>query len=137
MLRETVRSARRAVVPAALTALTAVTAAACSANGQGGSITVTTGAGDESVEIVVDAHDVYFDPAEIVAPAGTLEIELVEHGSQPHTLVFDDVDGYKLSVTRRNKDDSGSLDIEPGTYTYYCDIPGHRGQGMHGTLTLT
>lgn len=134
MMRETVRRARRAVVPAVLTALTAV---ACSANGQGGSVTVTTAAGDESVQIVVDAHDVYFDPAEITAPAGTLEIELVERGSQPHTLVFDDVEGYKLSVTRGNKNDSGSLDLEPGTYTYYCDIPGHRGQGMVGTITLT
>lgn len=133
MMRETVRRTCRAAAPAALVALAA---AACGSNGEGGSVTVTTAPGDESVTIVVDAHDVYFDPEEITAPAGSLELELVERGAQPHTLVFEDVDDYKLSVTRGDRNDARSLDLEPGTYTYYCDIPGHRGQGMEGTITL-
>jgi mono/diheme cytochrome c family protein len=29
-----------------------------------------------------------------------------------------------------------SVDLKPGTYTYYCTLPGHRQAGMHGTLTV-
>lgn len=109
---------------------------ACGDNGQGGSVTVTTGSEGGPARSSVSTHDIYYDPATIAAPAGKIEIELVEHGSQTHTLMIDGIDGFKLSVTTSHRHDSASLDLEPGKYTYYCDIPGHRAQGMQGTLTL-
>jgi hypothetical protein len=29
-----------------------------------------------------------------------------------------------------------SLDLPPGTYTFYCSVPGHEAAGMKGTLTV-
>ena len=32
---------------------------------------------------------------------------------------------------------SATFEAKPGTYTYYCRIPGHVTLGMRGTLTVT
>jgi uncharacterized cupredoxin-like copper-binding protein len=29
-----------------------------------------------------------------------------------------------------------SLNLKPGTYKFYCSVPGHRQAGMEGTLTV-
>jgi uncharacterized cupredoxin-like copper-binding protein len=50
--------------------------------------------------------------------------------------VIDGVKDFKLEVGPSNKSDSATTDLAPGKYSFYCTIPGHRAQGMAGTITV-
>lgn len=88
--------------------------------------------------IAVEAEDsLKFDPEDITAPAGEITFDLVNGGSIAHTFVIEEhEDALKLTVAGSGDDDSGSIELEAGTYTFYCDVSGHRGGGMEGTLTV-
>lgn len=110
--------------------------AGCGGGGGGKKVTVTTASGGGPATVTVEARDVSYDITGITAPAGSLEVNLIEIGTLSHTLVVEGVQGFRLTVTLAAKNDSGTVDLAAGTYAYYCDIPGHRGQGMEGTLTI-
>ena len=113
-------------------AAVAVPLSACGGDDGGGGGDVPEGA------IEVDGTDTLtFDPDEITAPAGEITIALVNDGSIPHTLLVEDFeDELSLSIAGSGDVDSGSITLEAGEYTFYCDVAGHRGAGMEGTLTV-
>jgi plastocyanin len=117
----------------------AMVASACGGGSKGGSdsVTVTAPAGGGTPSVTIEAHDIFLKPNRIKAPAGKLKIEYTEEGSQQHTLVIQGVKDFKLEVSGGKKTESGTVDLQPGQYTYYCTIPGHRAQGMQGTLTVS
>jgi plastocyanin len=90
-----------------------------------------------------------------VVPEGALEIETTNVAFVPDTLR---ATGGEVTVAVRNRDlfwhtftvDALGVDVrapvgrlrtatfeaQPGTYSYYCRIPGHEALGMRGTLTV-
>ncbi|MGQ0823820.1 MAG: cupredoxin domain-containing protein [Actinomycetota bacterium] len=121
------RRTRRAVTACAC----ACALAACGGGGGGGrTVAVTNGS------VVVEAKDIAFDPTTIETPAGPLEVTLVEKGQQNHTFLIRGIDGFKLSVSVSESRDSGTVELEPGEYTYYCDVANHEAAGMKGTLLV-
>ena len=46
------------------------------------------------------------------------------------------MDGFELRAGAGDKD-SGSVELEPGTYTAYCDVPSHREGGMEAELKVS
>lgn len=68
------------------------------------------------------------------APAGILELGL-ESKDITHSLVIEGLPGFQIESTS-GKTDTGKVDLKPGKYTFYCDIPGHRSAGMEGTITV-
>lgn len=102
----------------------------------GGDATSTApdGGSGEGIEIV--AEDIAFGEDLYEATAGTVELRLVNNGHMIHTLVIEGVDGFKLEVTGNGDEDQGRIELGPGTYTIYCDVPGHREAGMEATLDV-
>lgn len=72
-------------------------------------------------------------PAEL--PAGENEIYL-QLESLPHNVVFEEISDDPVVEGEAPGIYLGTVTLEPGTYTYYCSIAGHRQAGMEGELTV-
>jgi uncharacterized cupredoxin-like copper-binding protein len=71
------------------------------------------------------------------APAGQLEIESQNDSSVDHDIA---VEGNGVSekgeVVKNGGVSTLSADFQPGEYTFFCSVPGHRQGGMEGKLTI-
>jgi uncharacterized cupredoxin-like copper-binding protein len=84
----------------------------------------------------IHAGNFYFKPDAIDAQAGVTTLKLTDDGGI-HTLVFANAfSGFQLEVSGGGDSSTGKVDLKPGKYTFYCNLPGHRSQGMEGTITV-
>ena len=103
--------------------------------GGGGGDGLSTGSGGGGDTVTVVAQDsLRFDRDEYTASAGEVTIEYENSGNLTHTLLIDGADDFKLSVTSSGDTDEGTVELEPGDYRIFCDIPGH--ESMEATLTV-
>lgn len=86
---------------------------------------------------VVEGADLTFDQAPTTLPASKVTIALDNKAGLAHDVTFEGVRGDKPVVQTNGKgSDTGTVELQPGTYTYYCSVPGHRQAGMEGTVTV-
>lgn len=124
-------------------------------------LTACAGNSQPSTEITLDATDFAYSPASVTVPAREpVVLTLKNSGVVEHDFVIE-----KINVQSVLKKDSGSdahhahgeemdydLHIsaqpgntsvleftvsEPGTYTFFCSVAGHKEAGMLGELTVT
>lgn len=133
------RSARR------LTGLLLCVLVAAAAGGCGGGDDGTTVTLDEDV---VGSPQLRFEPApdgelafsadEATAKSGNVSFVIENPTATPHTIAVEDKSGKVLGRTRtaiRGKE-FVIINLKPGTYTYFCAVPGHREAGMEGEVTV-
>ena len=95
----------------------------------------TTAGGAAASTLEVHGTDqLKFDAESYEAEAGTIDVTYVNDGTIAHTLLIKDVQGFKLSVPG---DDEGTVELEAGDYTLYCDVAGHEAAGMVADLTVS
>src|SRR5260370_379004 len=73
--------------------------------------------------------------------AGKVTITFVTRAPVPHNLTIQQGTGATgpfVAGTATFASGSAKLKttLKPGTYTFYCSVPGHRAAGMQGTLTV-
>lgn len=80
-----------------------------------------------------------FSTNSLHAAAGTVTIEFTNHAPEAHNFTLQSPSGSIVAATPTFTGGTKTLtvDLKPGTYTYFCSVPGHRQAGMHGTLTVS
>lgn len=93
-------------------------------------------AGGNSEPRYVLMQDTSFNPTMLTIPAhvGT-EIVLENRGYLPHDLIVGGTD-VKSPMLAGGQISRVTVNLSPGTYTYYCSQIGHRAMGMEGTLVV-
>jgi uncharacterized cupredoxin-like copper-binding protein len=79
-----------------------------------------------------------FNAKQLKAKAGTVTLSMSNPSTFPHGIAVEgngvDKDG---KVVQAGGTSTVTVKLKPGTYTYYCPVPGHRQGGMVGKLTVT
>jgi plastocyanin len=85
--------------------------------------------------VEVQTVNITYVPRSLRAPAGKLTVAVHNRDLFWHTFT---IDALKVDVRAPVGGlRSATFQVKPGTYSYYCRIPGHATLGMRGTLTVT
>jgi uncharacterized cupredoxin-like copper-binding protein len=133
----------------------ALAVASCGGGSDDGGAPTPTPVAPTDGSITIRAHEFAFEPSAIVVQQDEeVQIVLDNEGDILHNLkideeldaeVIDSVSSGPLSGSEgqlfvgADDHDQGTLTfvpMEPGTYTFWCTLEGHRQFGMEGTLTV-
>lgn len=89
--------------------------------------------GARPVELSGSSYE--YDPAEITIQAGDDVAIVLTATDIEHDFTIDGLDTH-VSAEAGETAEGGLRADEPGTYTFYCSVEGHREAGMEGTLTV-
>ena len=104
------------------------TAAAGGGGGGGSTVDISTPSGG----------DLAFNQKDVSAKAGSVTIDFDNVQPLQHDVKVEDSSGQELGGTDLVSEGTATatVDLQPGTYTFFCSVPGHREAGMEGTLTV-
>ena len=93
------------------------------------------GGGGETVDI--SEVEFAIEPKEVSTAPGEVTFAITNDGSAPHNLEVEGngIEEVSATIEGGQKTDF-TVHLEPGEYEMYCAIPGHREQGMEGTVTV-
>jgi plastocyanin len=97
------------------------------------------GGGGSTVSFEADPNgELAFTSKSATAKAGSVTVEFDNPQTLPHDVRIEDAQGKDVGGTEEITEGSTSatVSLKPGTYTFYCSVPGHREAGMEGTLTV-
>jgi plastocyanin len=81
-----------------------------------------------------------FDPNGLMAKPGNVTITYDNPSPVPHSIAVATSNGNVLGEVQPFTNNSESVQLSnlaPGSYVFYCTVPGHREAGMEGNLTVT
>jgi len=79
-----------------------------------------------------------YDKKSLSAKAGKVSIAFTNASPLQHNVTIESSSGKVVGSTPTFQGGSKTLsvDLKPGTYKFFCSVPGHRMAGMEGTLTV-
>jgi plastocyanin len=98
-----------------------------------------SGAAGASTTLHLEASEteLAYNTTNLSAKAGKVTIDFKNPSALEHNVVIEQ-NGKELAGFEpiANGEESETAELKPGTYTFYCSVPGHREAGMEGTLTV-
>lgn len=107
--------------------------------GAGGGKEEGGGGGGSTLKFEADPEGALaYTTTEATAKAGKVTVDFSNPQGLPHDVAIEDSGGEEVGATAQITEgtDSTTVDLKPGTYTFFCTVPGHREAGMEGTLTV-
>jgi uncharacterized cupredoxin-like copper-binding protein len=105
------------------------------------SASASTGGGGGSLSDAANpSGQLKFTKSSLSAKAGKVTINFANSSPLGHNLTIQQgTNGATVGATPTFQGGSKTLTVtlKPGTYTFFCSVPGHRQAGMQGTLTVS
>jgi plastocyanin len=79
-----------------------------------------------------------YNKTSLTAKAGKVSIDFSNMSPLAHNVTVESASHKILGAvpTFQGGSKTLTLDLKPGTYKFFCSVPGHRMAGMEGTLTV-
>jgi plastocyanin len=104
------------------------------------SSTPSAAGGSSTVSIAANPSGMLmFNSSSLTAKAGKVTIAFTNNAPEVHNFTLATASGSLVGATPTFSGGTKSLvvNLKPGTYTYYCSVPGHRMGGMQGKLVVS
>lgn len=98
-----------------------------------------SGGSGSTVSFEADPNgELAYTTTKATAKAGKVTVDFKNPQALTHDVQIEDAQGKDVGGTEfiASGEDSTTVNLKPGTYTYFCSVPGHREAGMEGTLTV-
>lgn len=105
----------------------------------GGEKAGNSGGGGQALKVETDPNgQLAYTQKTLSAKAGNVTVDFNNSQALSHDVAIEDSSGKTVGKTELVAESSAStaVKLKPGTYHYYCTVPGHREAGMEGTLTV-
>jgi plastocyanin len=97
------------------------------------------GGGGSTLKFEADPEgQLAYTTTEATAKAGKVTVEFNNPQGLTHDVAIESSSGEEVGKTEliAEGSDSTTVNLKPGTYHFFCTVPGHREAGMEGTLTV-
>ncbi len=105
------------------------------------SSSATTAPSSASQSLSLEANregQLEYNKTSLSANAGKLSIAFTNNSPLAHNVTIEAAGGKIVGATPTFQGGTKvlTLDLQAGTYKFFCSVPGHRQAGMEGTLTV-
>jgi uncharacterized cupredoxin-like copper-binding protein len=98
----------------------------------------SSGGGGQTLNLSADPSGALkFNTSSLTAKAGKVTIIMGNNSPLPHGIAVTGNGVNSVGPTVTGGTSKVTVTLKPGTYTFYCPVPGHRQAGMQGTLKVT